>query len=212
MCKHVLEVSIMKKYFILTVAVMAVVAMTLGVYAQPQGGAGAGAGRMRGGFGNQEAQQNAVAAIEAQLAKLKAGMTAQPARPENFQDMSEEERTKFRDAMMKQREEQAAILAAIDDQIMILKGRQVQTEHEAAMEELQAIQVMAASENAPKTAKYVEEMIAKKNQAFQEKAEKLGIRLGRGRGQGGQGGPGGQNQGQGGQGRGQRGGTQGGGQ
>ncbi len=195
----------MKKYLILTVAVLSVVTLTLGVYAQPQGG-GQGGGRMRGGFGNTEAQQAAIAAIEAQLAKLKASMEAQPARPQgNFQDMSDEERTKFRDAMMKQREEQAVILAAIDDQIMILKGRQVQTEHEAAMEELQAIQTMAASENATKTAKHVEELIAKKNQAFQEKAEKLGIRLGRGRGQGGPGG-------QGGQGRGQRGGNQGGGQ
>ena len=192
----------MKKYLILTVAVLSVVTLTLGVYAQPQGG-GQGGGRMRGGFGNTEAQQAAIAAIEAQLAKLKAGMEAQPARPQgNFQDMSDEERTKFRDAMIKQREEQTAILAAIDDQIMILKGRQVQTEHEAAMEELQAIQTMAASENAPKTAKHVEELIAKKNEAFQAKAEKLGIRLGRGRGQGG---PGGQGQGQGGQRRGQRG-------
>lgn len=189
----------MKRYLILTVAVLAVVAMTLGVYAQPQGG-GQGQGRMRGGF-NRESQQNAVAAIEAQLAKLKASMEAQPARPQgNFQDMSDEERNKWREQMMKQREEQAAIVTAIDQQVMVLKGRQLQTEHEAAMEELQAIQVMAASENAPKTAKHVEELIAKKTQAFEQKAEKLGIRLRRGRGQGGPGG-----QGQGGQGRGQRG-------
>ena len=202
----------MKRYFILTVAVLSVVALTLGVYAQPQGG-GQGGGRMRGGFGNREAQQAAITAIEAQLAKLKSSMEAQPERPQgNFQDMSDEERTKFREAMMKQREEQAAILAVIDDQVMILKGRQLQTEHEQAMEELQAIQAMAQSENATKTAKHVEELIAKKNQAFEQKAEKLGIRLRRGRGQGGpggegpgQGGPGGEGRGQGGQGRGQRG-------
>ncbi len=169
----------MKRYLITSVAVVAVLAVVM--VASGQGPQGERPRMGRGGF-NSEAQQNAITAIEAELAKIKKSMETQMPRPEGgFQDMSEEERQKFRDQRMKQREEQAAALATIEQQIMILKGgRQLQEEHQQKIEELQAIQTMATNEKATKTAKHVEEMIAKSNKDFEAMAEKLGIRLGRG--------------------------------
>lgn len=172
----------MKKYLITTIAVLAVLVVVLAAFGQEE------RPRMRGGMGR-ETQQNAIAAIEAQLAKLKEGMEAPMARPEGgFQNMSEEERTKFREAMMKRREEQAAIVETIEQQVMILKGgRQLASEHDEAMKELQAIHDQAVKENATETAKSIQALIDKRTKKLEDTAEKLGIRLRRGRGMGGPG-------------------------
>jgi len=182
----------MKRYLITTIAVLAVLAVVLTAFGQGD------RPRMRGGMGR-ESQQKAIAAIEAQLAKLKEGMEAQMPRPEGgFQDMSEEERTKFREAMMKRREEQAAIVKEIEQQLMILKGgRQLQTEHDEAMKELQAVHDQAVKEEATETAKSIQTLIDKRTKKLEDTAEKLGIRLRRSRGMGGPGqGPRGGRQGQ----------------
>jgi len=189
----------MKRYLILTVAVLVVLAVTLGVYAQEQGeGRGAGAGERMRGFGrrNTEQQQAAITAIEAQLAKLKENMEAQAAmprfrRPEEGDEMpSEEEIAKMREQRMKMREQQQAVVAAIEDQVKILKGGQLQVEHQADIDELQAIADSATKEKAKSTAKLVQDLIAKRTKAFQDTVQKLGIRLRRqrGRGEGGMGG------------------------
>lgn len=182
----------MKRYLISTIAVLAVLVVVLAAFGQEE------RPRMRGGR-SREAQQNAIAAIEAKLAELKKGTEQQPAFDrEQFQEMSDEERTKFREAMMKQREEQAAIVAAIEQQVMILKGgRQLQTEHDEAMAGLQAIHAQAVKENATETAKSIQALIDKRTKKLEDTAEKLQIRLRRGRGMGGPG------QGQGGGSRGQ---------
>jgi hypothetical protein len=185
-----LEVSIMKRYLISTIVVLAVLVVVMAAFGQ-----GDRPGGMRGGMGREE-QQKAIAAIEAQLAKLKKGMEAPMPRPEGgFQDMSEEERTKFREAMMKRREEQAAIIEVIEQQVMILKGgRQLASEHDEAMAELQAIHAQAVKENATETAKSIQALIDKRTKKLEDTVEKLGIRLRRGRGMGGPGqgpGPGG---------------------
>jgi hypothetical protein len=168
----------MKRYLITSIAVIVVLTVALVAFGQQNQGERP---RMRGGF-NREAQQNAVATIETELAKIKKSMETPMQMPEGgFQNMSEEERTKFREQRMKEREEQTAALDKIEQQIMILKGgRQLQQEHQAKIDELQTIQAMAQKENATKTAKYVEDMIAKSNKDFEAMAEKLGIRLGRG--------------------------------
>lgn len=203
----------MKRYLISTIAVLAILTMTMSVYAQGQagGGAGRGAGRgagMRGGRGTQRLQ-DAIAAIETQLAELKKSIEAQAAMPrmgrggaEGGQMPSEEEMAKRREQRMKMQEQRQTSVAAIEQQLMILKGNQLQTEHQAEIDQLQAIENSAKKENATATAKLVQDMIAKKTKAFQDTVEKLGIRLRSGRGgQRGQGG-GGQRQ------RGQRGGQQ----
>jgi hypothetical protein len=213
-----LEVTIMKRYLISTIAVLAVLTMTISVYAQGQaggGGAGRGAGRgtgMRGGGGTQRLQ-DAIAAIETQLAELKKSVEAQAAMPRmgrggaEGETPSEEEIAKMREQRMKMQEQRQTAVAAIEQQLMILKGNQLQTEHQAEIDQLQAIANSAEKEKATATAKLVQDMIAKKTKAFQDTVEKLGIRLRsgrggqRGQGEGGQG-AGGQRQ------RGQRGGQQ----
>jgi len=182
----------MKRYLISIIAFLVVLAVVLVAFGQEE------RPRMRGGFMNREAQQNAIAAIEKQLGKLKTSMEASMPRPEGgFQEMSEEERAKFREQMMKQREQQAAVVAAIEQQVMILKGgRQLQAEHDEAMAELQAIHALAVKEKATETAKSIQALIDKRTKTLEDTAEKLGIRLRRGRGMGQGQGPG-QRQGQG---------------
>jgi DNA anti-recombination protein RmuC len=205
----------MKKYLISAVAVLVVLAVTLGMYAQAQAAGEAGEGRdegpqgrIRGGMMRYtERLQAAVTEIETQVAKLKENMKAQAEMPrfrggqEGDERPSEEEITKMREQRTKMREQQQAAVAIIEQQLMILKGNQLQTEHEESIAELEAVHKIAMEEKAEKTAKRIQDMIAKRNKAFQDTVEKLGIRLRRPRGQG-QGGMGGQEQ------RGQRGGGQ----
>jgi hypothetical protein len=171
----------MKRYLISTISVFVVLVIVLAAFGQGE------RPRMRGGMGR-EAQMNAITAIESKLAELKKGMEQQPAfNREQFQNMSDEERAKFREQMMKRRQEQAAIVGDIEQQVMILKGgRQLQTEHEEAMAELQAIKAQAEKENAPETAKKIQALIDKRTKKLEDTAEKLGIRLRRGRGMMGQ--------------------------
>lgn len=183
----------MKRYLISTIAVFAVLAVVLVAFGQEE------RPRTRGGLMSREAQQNAIAAIEKQLAKLKEAAEKQPAFDRSrFQEMSDEERAKFREQMMKQREQQQEVVAAIEKQIMILKGgRQLQAEHDEAMAELQAIHALAVKEKATETAKSIQALIDKRTKALEDTAEKLGIRLRRGRGMGQGQGPGqGRGQGQ----------------
>ncbi len=203
----------MKRYLILTVTVLVILVGTSGLYAQGQAGRmergeGAGGQRQGGMMRYTERLQAAITAIETQVAKLKENMEAQAAMPrfrrteEGGEGPSQEEITKMREQRMKMREQQQSAVASIEQQLMILKGNQLQTEHEESIAELEAVHKLAMEEKAEKTAKHIQDMIAKRNKAFQDTVEKLGIRLRRPRGQGGMGGqrPGGMGgQGQGGQ-------------
>ena len=74
-------------------------------------------------------------------------------------------------------EQQQTAVAAIEQQVMILKGNQLQVEHQAEVEELQTIATSATKEKATVTAKLIQALIAKRTEAFQGTVEKLGIRL-----------------------------------
>jgi hypothetical protein len=197
----------MKRYIISTIAVLVVLSVTMSLYAQgpAAGGEGRGGGRgagMRGGRGTQQLQ-DAIAAIEAQLVQLKKNVEAQAAMPrmgrggQDGEMPSEEEIAKMREQRTKLRDQQQAAAAAIEQQVMILKGNQLQDEHQAEIDQLQAIADSATKEKATATAKMVQDIIAKRTKAFEDTVEKLGIRLrrGRGQGQGGGGFGGGQRQG-----------------
>jgi len=196
----------MKKYVISGVVVLLVLGLVYSLSAQPaSGGAGGRAGGMGGGTRtggrggrNTEAQQAAIAAIEAQLAKLKENIQAQAAMPRmgrggdaGGEMPSQEEMDKMREQRTKLREEQQTAIVAIDEQVMILKGNQLQTEHEAEVADLQAIADSATKEKATATAKLVQDLIAKRTAALESVAERLGIRLRSGRGGQGAGGFGG---------------------
>ena len=161
----------MKRYLISTVVVLAVLAVALVAFGQ-----GAEEWRQRMAQFRQ-AQVKAIEVMEQQVAKLKTGME-QPAGfdPSRFQEMSEEEQAKFREERMKRREERQQALGVIEKQITRLKGpRQLRTEHEESIAELQAIHALAVKENAKETAKRLEDIIAKRNKAFEDTMQKLGF-------------------------------------
>jgi hypothetical protein len=142
------------------------------------GQGGTGAGGQRGGFGqNREAQQKAMAAIQEQLGKLKAMMeqAGQGMQGRNFQDMTDEERTKMREEMTKRREAQTKIMADMQQQLDTLKGgRQLMTEHQAAMAPLKDLLASAQAEKATATAAKIEKLIAERQKAFEDKAAAMG--------------------------------------
>ena len=75
----------------------------------------------RGGFTSPEAQEKAIKAIEEQLAKLKA---AQITRPQgSFRDLSEDERAKLRETMMKTMQSRQQALQTIIAQVAALQGQ-----------------------------------------------------------------------------------------
>ena len=178
----------MKKQSIVVVGILLAAAMAWTAFAQPQGGGGAG-----GGFGRmREAQQNALAALQEQIGKLKAmmeqGMQAMQGR--DFQNMTEDERTKMREEMTQRREEQAKIMASMQQSLDTLKGgRQLATEHQEAMAPLKDILASAQQENAKATAKKIEELIAQRQKQYTDRLTAMGYtqeqidRMGQPRGQ-----------------------------
>ncbi|HQI27415.1 MAG TPA: hypothetical protein PLT20_04960 [Sedimentisphaerales bacterium] len=138
-------------------------------FAQPQGG-GRGFGPMR------ESRLKAIAALQEQVAKLKAMAEQQPAARGNFQDMTDEERTKMREEMTRRQEEQTAVMAEIQKQIDILKGTmQLAREHREAMTPLNELLASAKSENATATAAKIQKMIDERQKQFQDKMAAMGM-------------------------------------
>jgi hypothetical protein len=145
----------MKKHLISTVAVFMVLAVVLVSFGQE--GRGSRQGR-RGPFMGREERLKAIKAIEAQLAKLKEEGQRPSFDRDSFQNMSEEERTKFREQMMKVRQEQQKIYQAIMGQLAALQGRR-QLAPEGAQymiittADLKPIQEAAEKEKAAETSK-----------------------------------------------------------
>jgi DNA anti-recombination protein RmuC len=126
-----------------------------------------------------EAQGKAIAAIQEQAEKLKTAFEESAKRMasfRNWQDLSEDERAKLREEGAKRREEWGKMLEEIEQQVAMLKGRrQLSAEHEEAIAEFKKIQEMAEKENADETAKHIEELIAKRQEAFEETLRRLGL-------------------------------------
>jgi len=147
----------MKKYLISTIAVLVVLAVVLVTFGQEES-------TRRRGMGREE-RMKAIEAIEAQLAKLKA--EADVPRPEGgFQNMSEEERTKFREQRMKVFEERRKVLQVIMGQLAGLQGRREPAPEGAqylliATSDLKPIQESAVKEKAAETSKLLDELIAR---------------------------------------------------
>lgn len=160
----------MKRYLMSAVVVLVVLSLVWIAFGQEQSDRAQRFARYR------QAQTNAIEAIQAQAAKLKAGMEAPRFDRSRWQDMSEEERAKLRETFTKMREERQQALAVIERQVTILKGRrQLDREHEESIAEIQAIYALARSEKAEKTAKRLEELIAKRNKEHEDTMQKLGL-------------------------------------
>jgi hypothetical protein len=163
----------MKRSTMIAAGVLLSMAVAWAAYGQAGGG--------RGGFGQmREAQQKAMADLQEQVAKLKAmsEQAAQAMQGRNFQDMSDEERTKMREEMTKRNEEQRTILAAMQQDIDRLKGpRNLMMEHNESLKPLQELLATAKQENATKTAAGIERLIAERNKQFEEKITAMGYTM-----------------------------------
>jgi len=118
-----------------------------------------GSGRRLG----REDQLKAIKAIEAELAKLKAGIEASPETRRPGQDLSDEERAKLREQMTKAREARQKAIQAIIAQIASLQGqRQPTAEGEEYIlintGQLKEIQALAVKEKAKETAQRLERL------------------------------------------------------
>ena len=168
----------MNRCIISTVAVVVVMAVAWIAFGQEQSDRAQRYAQYR------QAQLKAIEVIQAQAGKLKADMEETSRRDfSNWQNLSEEERAKLREEWIKRRQERQKILETIGQQIIRLKGpRQLRTEHEESIAELQAVHSLAVSEKAEKTAKRLEEIIAKRNKDHEDAMKKLGLeRFGRSR-------------------------------
>ena len=152
----------MKRYVISTIAVLIVLAVILAAFGQQERAAGQ---RRRGGFMGREGRLKAIEAIEAELAKLKKETPF--TRPEGgFQNLSEEERAKFREQMMKIFQERQKTLQTIMAHVFRLQGRR-QPEGEGvryvilSTNDLKPIHDSATKEKAKETAQLLERLIAR---------------------------------------------------
>ncbi len=162
----------MKRFPIVATAVVLVLLAGLVVAQQQE--------QMRQRFQQQrEVQQKALTTLQEDTGKLKAMMDQSVSAMQNrqdFQNMSEEERTKMREEFTKRREDQQKLLQSIEQQVMILKGgRQMAMEHQEAMKELNEIKDLAGEEKAAKTADRLGQYIEKKQKAFEDLRTKLGL-------------------------------------
>jgi len=147
----------MKKNLISIVAVLVVLAVVLVSFGQDQ--------RARRPRMGREERMKAIESIEAQLAKLKE-QTQMP-RPEGgFQNMSEEERSKFRERMMNMFQERQKVFQAIMGQLASIQGRREPAPEGAqymiiSTADLKPIQEAATKEKAKETAKLLTRLAAR---------------------------------------------------
>ena len=148
----------MKRHLISTVAVLVVLVVVIAAVGQPER---AGRGRRM----SREARLEAIKTIETQLAKLKA--EPEFPRPEGgFQNLSEEERTKFIEKMRAARQERQKVIDIIVAQVAGLQGRRPPEAEGARFvivntADLKPIQESAVKEKATETAQLLETLVAR---------------------------------------------------
>jgi hypothetical protein len=140
----------MKKHLISTIAVLVVLAVVLVSFGQEER-------PRRGQFMGREERMKAIGAIEAQLAKLKDEGQRPSFNRESFQNMSEEERNKFREQMRKVFQERQKVFQTIMAQLAGLQGRRGPAPEGAqymiiTTADLKPIQEAAEKEKAKETA------------------------------------------------------------
>ncbi len=164
----------MKRYGILAVAILLVLAVAWPLFAQEEEGGRERRGRRR--WMSAEDQEKVFATIEEQLGKMKAGLEGMPRGREGWRDLSEEERDELRGKFRKMRDQRQKSLAVIAEQIDKLKGpRELRRKHEEVIGKLEAILKSAQKEKATQTAEGIEKIIADKKKAFDAKLEALGF-------------------------------------
>jgi hypothetical protein len=116
---------------------------------------------------NPEEQLKAVAAMEKQLAKLKASITASAGgMPPNYRDLSEEERLKVREKLGKSRADRDAAVAAIRVELDKISPMRAMTQQMSSIRDLRAISALAEKEKAAETKKAVDGLIERQTRQF----------------------------------------------
>jgi len=152
----------MKRHLMSTVVVLVVLLVVIAAVGQPER---SGQGRGRRGRMSPEARLEAIKIIEAQLAKLKEEPQIQ--RPQgSFQDLSEEERTKFIERMRTVRQERQKVIDTIVAQVAGLQGLRPSEEEGAKFvivntADMKSIQESAVKEKATETAQLLERFMAR---------------------------------------------------
>ncbi len=118
----------------------------------------------RGGFMGRGGQSEAIKAIEAQLAKLKAAQITRPTG--GFRDLSEDERAKLRERMTKVFQDRQKALQAIIAQVARLQGRRQPAAEGVqyliiSTSDLKPIQAAAVKEKAKETTQLLQRLIAR---------------------------------------------------
>lgn len=155
----------MKRYLISSIVILTVLAMTWIAFGQPQGDFRERMAQMR------EAQSKALEAIQQQVVVLKKGMEQQSGfDPSRFQEMSDEEREKFREERMKAREAQQAAINTIIAQVATLQGQPQPAEGERYIlvntADLKAAAELATKEKATETNERIKELLEPPRRGF----------------------------------------------
>ena len=123
--------------------------------------------QMRERFGSRpesmgrDAQLESIKTIEAQVSKLKAAVEAgTPEDRSKLRELSQEERTKFREKMMTAMKDRQMAIRAIELELAKLRGpSRPPTVSEARLSELRAIHELAVKEKATQTANRLDKLI-----------------------------------------------------
>ncbi len=111
-----------------------------------------------------EGQLKVIALIEEQVAKLKAAVESMAQGRDQYQNMSEEERTEYRNKMAQIARTRRQVIEGIEQQLSKLKFREQRrpqtVEPQTRVKELQEIHQLAIKEKATETAKRLESLIA----------------------------------------------------
>jgi hypothetical protein len=155
----------MKRYLISSVVVLTVLALTLIAFSQPQGDFRERMARMF------EAQSKALEAIQQQVVVLKKGMEQPPAFDRSrFQEMSDEEREKFREERRKAFEARRTAISTIIAQVAILQGQPQLAEGEQYIlvntADLKAAAELATKEKATGTAERIKGLLEPPRRGF----------------------------------------------
>jgi hypothetical protein len=154
----------MKRYLISSIVILTVLAMTWIAFGQPQGDFRERMAQMR------EMQSKAIEAIQQQVAVLKKGMEQPAFDRSRFQEMSDEERQKFREERMKTFEARRTAINTIITQVATLQGQPQPAEGERYIlvntADLKAAAELATKEKATETAERIKELLEPPRRGF----------------------------------------------
>ena len=119
--------------------------------------------------------------IEAVITKMKTPAEGMPRSREDYQKMTDAQKTEMRAKFTKRREEYVKSMETLEAQVSKLKGaRALTAEYDKEIKQLTAVKELAVKEESKETAAAIEKIIAEKKKAFEAKMKKLELEPRRG--------------------------------